>query len=155
MKSVLFVCTGNVCRSPMAQGLFLAQLGEDQNEWRIESAGVAAVEGAPASQNTVSLLKERGIDLSTHRARQIDRSLIQQFALILVMEQRHKQILQAQYPDYAEKVYLLSEMIGEVKEIDDPGGGPLEDYRKTALEIETILKKGWPRIIQLAKDSYE
>lgn len=153
MKSVLFVCTANMCRSPMAQGLFLAQLGEKHNDWRIESAGVAAMEGTPASQKTLQILSEKGIDLYFHKARQIDRYLMEQFALILVMEQHHKQILQSQYPDFAAKVYLLSEMSGERHEIDDPVGGTLEDYRRTAFQIETILKSGFPRIEQLAKDS--
>lgn len=153
MKSVLFVCTANMCRSPMAQGLFLAQLGEEHQDWCIESAGVAAMEGASASQKALQILLEKGIDLSFHEARQIDRYLMEQFALILVMEQRHKHILQSQYPDFATKVYLLSEMNGQKHEIDDPVGGTLEDYRRTAFQIEAILKNGFPRIEQLAKDS--
>lgn len=152
MKSVLFVCTANMCRSPMAQGLFLAQLGEKHRDWRIESAGVAAMEGTPASQKALQILSEKGIDLSLHKARQIDRYLMEQFALILVMEQRHKQILQSQYPDFSDKVYLLSEMNGQKHEIDDPVGGTLEDYRRTAFQIEIILKSGFARIEKLAKD---
>lgn len=138
----------------MAQGLFLAQLGGKHKDWRIESAGVAAIEGTPASQKALQILSEKGIDLSFHKARQIDRYLMEQFALILVMEQRHKQMLQSQYPDFAAKVYLLSEMNGQKYEIDDPAGGTLEDYRQTAFQIETILKNGFPRIEQLAKDSF-
>ncbi len=151
MKSVLFVCTANMCRSPMAEGLLKAQLRERLDGWRIESAGVAAYDGSPASQKTVQLLAEKGIDLSHHRARQLDRYLMEQFALVLVMEHRHKAILQSQYPEVASKVFLLSEMIGDQSEIDDPVGGTLEDYRETALQIEMILQKGFDRIEQLAQ----
>ncbi|MCS7248497.1 MAG: low molecular weight protein arginine phosphatase [Anaerolineales bacterium] len=151
MKSVLFVCTANVCRSPMAQGLFLAALGENVDHWRVESAGVAAVEGAPASQKTLELLAERGIDLSSHKSRPVDRYLMEQFNLILVMEHRHKQILQSQFPQFASKVYLLSEMVGEQREIDDPGGGTMEDYRRTAQILESIFREGYSRIEQLAQ----
>lgn len=150
MKSVLFVCTANMCRSPMAQGLFQAQLG-NLDGWRVESAGVAALDGSPASQKTLQILAERGIDLSFHRARQIDPPLMEQFALILVMEQRHKSILQSQFPQFASKVFLLSEMVGEEWEVDDPGGGTLEDYRYTAFQIERVLREGIARIEQLAQ----
>ncbi len=76
---------------------------------------------------------------------------MEQFALVLVMEHRHKAILQSQYPEVASKVFLLSEMIGDQSEIDDPVGGTLEDYRETALQIEMILQKGFDRIEQLAQ----
>ncbi|MCX8062241.1 MAG: low molecular weight protein arginine phosphatase [Anaerolineales bacterium] len=152
MKSVLFVCTANMCRSPMAQGLFQAHIKEQRDGWRIESAGVAAIESTPASQKTLQVLAERGIDLSSHRSRQIDRSLMEQFALILVMEYRHKQVLQSLYPQFASKVYLVSEMIGESKEIDDPGGGTIEDYQRTAQELETIFWKGYSKIAELAEE---
>ncbi|GAB4472632.1 MAG: low molecular weight protein arginine phosphatase [Anaerolineales bacterium] len=146
MKAVLFVCTANMCRSPMAQGLFQAQLGVNLDGWRVESAGIAAVEGVPASQKTLQVLSERGIDLSVHRSQQIDRYLMEQFDLILVMEHRHKHVLQSQYPQFASKVYLLSEMVGEETEIDDPVGGTLEDYRSIATQIERILQQGFSKI---------
>lgn len=149
MKSVLFVCTANMCRSPMAQGLFQAQLSK-LDGWRVESAGVAALDGTPASQKTLQILEERGIDLSFHKARQVDSHLMEQFALILVMENRHKIILQSQFPQFASKVYLLSEMVGEEWEVDDPVGGTFEDYRNTAFQIEKVLKEGMTRIERLA-----
>ncbi len=152
MKSVLFICTANMCRSPMAQGLFQAYLGEKRDGWRVESAGVAAWEGSSATQKTLQILAERGIDLSHHTARQIDRHLLEQFALVLVMEHQHKQHLQTQFPDYADKVFLISEMTGEQYEIDDPAGGTLDDYRRTALEIEKIIHQGFDRIEQLAEE---
>lgn len=152
MKSVLFVCTANMCRSPMAEGLFQAQLGDHRDGWRVESAGVAVNEGTSASQKTLQVLAQRGIDLSSHRSRQIDRYLMEQFSLILVMEHRHKQILQSQFPEFASKVYLLSEMIGEEREIDDPGGGTLEDYQRTAQELEHIFREGYSKIEKLAEE---
>jgi protein-tyrosine-phosphatase len=151
MKSVLFVCTANMCRSPLAQGLFQAALAANAQDWRVESAGIDAIEGSPASQKTLHILGERGIDLSAHRARQIDRSLMEQFDLILVMEHRHKAILQSRFPQFAAKVFLLSEMVGDENEIADPVGGSLEDYRAVANQIESIFQRGFQRIAQLAQ----
>ncbi len=151
MKSVLFVCTANMCRSPMAEGLFRALVGADSNSWRVESAGVAAFEGASATQKAIQTLAEKGIDITQHRSRPIDRALMQEFRLILVMEHRHKQLLQAEFPQYAGRVYLLSEMIGRDEEISDPAGGTLDEYRQTAAEIEKILHSGYQRIEKLAQ----
>jgi protein-tyrosine-phosphatase len=151
MKSVLFVCTANMCRSPLAEGLFLKKLGEEKDGWRVESAGTWAAEGTPASQKSLQVLRERGVDLSYHRAKVVNRELIREFALILVMEEGQKEALRVEFPEYKDRVYLLSEMIGEHYEIDDPVGRDLEDYQMTADEIEVILDKGFETISRLAE----
>ncbi len=150
MHSVLFVCTANICRSPMAMGLLSAQVMQKANEWRIASAGIYAPAGYPAAQNTITVLMQRGIDLSQHRSTQITQEMMKSYNLILVMERGQKEALQIAFPKQARKVFLFSEMIGEYWEIVDPIGGPMDDFEETAQEIEHILTAGQKRITMLA-----
>ena len=156
MPSVLFFCTANVCRSPMASAIFgniVSQRGNGEN-WRIESAGTWAVEGIPAVQNTqLTLASLYKIDIHEHRSRCVSQELLSSFDLILTMEKGHKEALQVEFPGLAGRVYLLSEMVGEDKEIEDPIGGPLIDYRETARELDRILTDGFEKIRQLAESS--
>lgn len=149
--SVLFVCTANICRSPMAQGLFLAKVKDQQAVWRIASAGTYAQAGFPAAQNTLEVLRERDIDLSNHRSQWISENLMQEYRLILTMEQDHKEMLQYAFPQHANRVFLLSEMAGEYRDIEDPIGKSLYAFQETAGEIEAILTRGFERIQALAK----
>jgi protein-tyrosine-phosphatase len=152
MRSVLFVCAANICRSPMAMGLFSAQVLPDASDWQIASAGVFAPAGYPAAQNTLAVLNQRGIDLSQHRSSQITQEMMQTFNLILTMEPGQKEALQIAFPKQALRVYLLTEMIGENWEIVDPIGGSLVDFEETAREIQHLLTAGYERICSLAAD---
>jgi protein-tyrosine-phosphatase len=150
MRSVLFVCAANICRSPMALGLFSALAMPAASDWQIASAGVFAPAGYPAAQNTLAVLKQRGIDLSQHRSSQITQEMMETYNLILTMERGQKEALQIAFPKQAPKVYLLTEMIGEYWEIVDPVGGSLRDFEGTSLEIEHILIAGYERICRIA-----
>lgn len=152
MHSVLFVCTANQCRSPMAEGLLRLRVGDDNVDWRIESAGTWALEGTPATPHAITALKERGYDLDGHRSRLVNLQLLQPFALILTMERGHKEALRIEFPEIASRVYLLSEMIGKVFNIDDPVGSPLKEYRATAQEIDQILDQGFTHIERLSRE---
>ncbi len=149
MYSVLFVCTANICRSPMAMGILRAKIS-DKKDWTVESAGVWARDGYPVHQYVSLLLKQKDIDLSLYRSRPITREIVNQFNLVLVMEKGHKEGLKAAYPETASKVYLLTEMINQHYEIVDPIGGSLEDFHETAREIEHILDIGFDKLQQLA-----
>jgi protein-tyrosine phosphatase len=152
MRSVLFVCTANVCRSPMAMGLLRAKviaLGEEA-DWRIESAGTWAEPGQPAAVNTRLIVAERGVDLTSHRSRLITLDLLKEFNLVLTMEAGQKEALRAEFHQEARRVFLLSEMIGKSYDILDPVGKPLDEYRWTAHEIRVILNEGYERIRTLA-----
>lgn len=152
MLSVLFVCTANICRSPMAEGLFkqkLAQKSELSN-WTVESAGTWAQGGLPAADKGVYLLQQMGINIRDHQSRCVKKPMIESFNLILTMEQGQKEALQIEFPECEDRIFLLSEMVGTVQEIEDPIGGELQDYKATIKEIDQILTDGYEKISQLA-----
>jgi protein-tyrosine-phosphatase len=139
----------------MAEGLLRARVlaAGEADDWRIESAGVWAIPGQPAALFTRQVLQERSIGLGDFQSRPITRSLLSGFNLVLTMERGHKEALRAAFSEYASLIYMLREMIGDTREISDPIGGPIEDYRDTAKEMEYILTKGYDRLRKLAADA--
>ncbi len=152
--SVLFVCTANVCRSPMAAALLRARLRKEQKDWedwRVDSAGTWAPDGQSAAKNSCLVMAERGLDINSHRSQAVTAGMLHRYHLILTMEAGHKEALQVEFPRIADRVFLLSEMVGEQGEIDDPYGGPIEAYRATAEKVDQILANGMAKIIELAR----
>lgn len=152
MPAVLFVCTANQCRSPIAQVLFqdrLQQMGMEI-EWTAASAGTSAFGGSPPTHFARQAMKERGLDLSEHRSRPVSADMIKDSDLVLVMEDRHRAFLQSRFPFGAEKVFLITEMVGEKHDIDDPVLGDLDRYNETAREMDRILEQGFQRIVKMA-----
>lgn len=148
MPSILFVCSANQCRSPMAEVLF-QQLVVDKGEaddWRVESAGVWAYQGAKATHNAQIVMDERGLDLEGHGSQPTDPALLKQFDLIVVMEVEHKLVLQERNPLLAERIVTLRELVGGQGDFDDPVGGSVEVYRAAADEIYAILEAAYPSI---------
>ena len=151
MKTILLVCTANQCRSPMAEGLMRHKLEREgrAGEIRAASAGVDALDGCRATENSIQAMAARGIDISGHRSRATTDKILQDAALILTMERAHANVLQALFPAHAERVHLLAQMTGLESDVADPVGSPLEDYRRTAQEIENLIELGYHRMMQL------
>lgn len=146
MKSIIFICTANRCRSPMAMGLFREKVKEGPGDWKIGSAGTWAVAGEPAMSYVQKQLLQKGIDIREHRSAQVTEELLSQYNLILTMERGQKEGLRIEFPSMAGRIYLLSEMIGQKFDIPDPVGGPPAEYEATLREIDQLLSKGFDRI---------
>ena len=147
--NILFVCTGNICRSPMATGILreLANRARGRKKVRATSAGVDALEDYSPDANTLEIAMEHGIDLATHRAKQLTRVQLEEADLVLCMERMHIQRILGAYPDLAGKVHLLKEYLRpkppEDAEVEDPYRKPKKQYRKCFAEIrDEIVRIG-------------
>jgi RpiB/LacA/LacB family sugar-phosphate isomerase len=141
MKTILFVCTGNVCRSPMAEG-FMRHAIRGRNDVQVVSAGLGALDGQPASEAAVQVMAEMGIDVSHHCSQALRRQLVEQADFIFTMTRQQQDAIQAIYPAAAEKTFVVrefedAEVIG--KDISDPIGQSLEVYRRTRDQICNAL----------------
>lgn len=154
MPAVLVVCTGNLCRSPMAMALLQARLARDEarRDWRVRSAGVWAAEGRPASAYAIEEMAQRRIDLRAHRSRSVTRKLMAEANLVLAATRGHVEALRTAFPECADKVYLLSEMIGKEYDIYDPYGGTRMEYAYIAQELEQLIESGYERIVVLVEE---
>ena len=155
MPSLLFVCSANQLRSPLAEALFRAQLERRGlgAAWQVGSAGVWALEGSPAARAALQTAASRGLNLAQHVARPVTEELLRGADLVLVMEREHQDALREAFPRFGDRVHLLTEMVGEASEVEDPIGLPLERVRSLMDELERILQAGWPRIRALAEAS--
>ena len=134
--NILVVCTGNTCRSPLAEALLRSALGSLGS---VSSAGTGAWPGAPATEGAYLVGLENGLDLSSHRARMLTRELVADADLILTMSGQHA----ARVVDLggASKVHLLGEFAGRTgpgAEVNDPFGGDLDEYRETYAELAEL-----------------
>ncbi|MBO1579675.1 low molecular weight protein arginine phosphatase [Bacillus sp. XF8] len=137
MKRVLFVCTGNTCRSPMAEAL-LRHYGKGKFE--VKSAGVFASPGSDASSHAKDALAEKGIPI-LHASQQITEELLEWADMVLAMTESHKQLVLGHYPSTKEKVHTLYEFVeGTSKDISDPFGGSLSIYQSTLVEMEKLVQ---------------
>jgi protein-tyrosine-phosphatase len=136
----------------MAAGLLRKELVERglKDSYRVRSAGVWALDGHPASQNAVEVMAERGIDIGDHVAHSITAEDMAEADLILVMAEEHARMLRNTWPQYAWKIFRLSEMSGKRKDVVDPYTGPIEEYRACADVLSDYIDRGMERILELA-----
>ena len=146
---ILLICTGNTCRSTMAEVLLRQIIASDSTSVDVEvySAGLAAIEGMPATEQAIKVMQEKGLNLSNHSSRLVSPDLLEA-DLILTMTLRHKQVLLRANSKLAEKTFTLKEYAGEKQELDilDPYGGSVDVYRATAEEIQKYLELAWERL---------
>lgn len=132
---ILFVCTGNTCRSPMAEGI-LRHLQSHHPEWQVLSAGLYPAPGAPANELAQQVVKEHGLDISAHRSRRLAIPHLEAAEYVITMTEDMADQIRNGVPEFAEKVQSLGEWSGLGGDISDPFGGDIEKYRQCYEEIE-------------------
>lgn len=143
-RNLLFVCTGNLCRSPAAETMFNTLAQERGLDWRAESAGLSAVEGEPVPDNAQIALEEVGFYAGKHRARRLQSKMVERADLVLTMTPRQQEKLATLRGDLAEgKVYTLLEYLREEMpgEISDPHGYPLSMHRASVRQIHGYVER--------------
>lgn len=143
MRKVLFVCTGNTCRSPMAEGIFRKIAAEKDVRFEILSAGIFAREGMKASDEAVIAAAEKGINISDHVSQSVTHEILNDANLILTMTEGHKKLLLERAPEYKDKIFTLKEFNGKQNEIDieDPFGQGLGAYRECIQELGSEINQ--------------
>jgi len=156
MKTILFVCTGNICRSPMAEAFLKRILAREglATDYAVRSVGVWAADGQPASPYAIQVMARRGIDISGHRAHSLTQADVDAADLILAMASEHVEAIETLLPQYKPKIHLLSETAGRHDDIADPMGGPLYEYLQCADELEDLIERSYPEILKLARGTY-
>jgi len=152
MPTILVVCTANVCRSPVAAALLRDGLRKrGLTDWVVRSAGTWAQEKVRASQYSVELMAERGLDISNHQAEMITRQHLKDADLVLCMESGHAEALRVEFPRSADKIFLMSEMAGKKYSVGDPFGRSRSAYEAMVTELVNLTDAGLDEMIARAE----
>ena len=153
MATVLFVCTANICRSPVAEVLFREWLRQQAvpGAWLVGSAGTWAVPGSTASTFSQQMAARRGLSLAQHRARLVDEAMLATAEVVLCMARSHREALHIEFPQHASRIHLWTALAGPGYDVADPYGGPLAGYVEMAAELEALVAKTGDRVVALAQ----
>lgn len=138
---ILYVCSGNTCRSPMAEGLTELMAQQRGLDITVSSAGVAASVGCGASYGAVCAVETAGGDISGHTAQQVNADILNDADLILTMTEGHRAYITRYYPKTADKVFSLAEYAGLNGDVQDPFGGDSREYIACAVRIAELIGK--------------
>jgi protein-tyrosine-phosphatase len=153
MPSILFICTGNQFRSPIAAAAFIKKLSDEGGVtgWRVESAGTWAVAGQPPLPEAIQAAAACGLSLEGHTARTVEASILSNADLILVMEGGQKEAILSEFPNVSKRVFLLSEVAeGVAYDIPDPLTCEEDLSEEIANEVCDLVGKGFRKICELA-----
>lgn len=140
---IMYVCTGNICRSAMAEAILKKEGTSNNLNLQVYSSGIFAQDLEPATENSIKAMEKYNINLNGHKATNVKNANMDQMDLILCMTIGHKQLLTQMYPQLKEKIYTFKEYIGNNQDLDinDPWGGSLEIYNEIAEQIYECTKK--------------
>ena len=151
MKTILIVCSMNMCRSPMAEALLRRHVIARGRDWRVHSAGTVAVDGFSAVENAVAAMAKLGLDISTHVSRSVCPELIEDASVVLVMSQCHATEIGVDLARRPSRIFLFNEMAGTTTDVDDPIGGTLDDFVECASRLDSTIRLGFDWLIDRAE----
>lgn len=155
MPGILFICTGNLYRSPLAAAFMRKKLETESGDWKVESAGTWTQPGQPVFPETVQAAAKFGVSLESHLSQLVSADLLSRFDLILVMEKGHKEALDQEFPLYSAKTHLLSHVVDQINyDIPDPVHSG-QEIAVLASDLFKLVERGCKTICELAKANSE